>query len=301
MQLPSKSRLIWQAIYPVLIFVGVQFVVTIVAIIGWVVYYTLNAPLDSLDIDKFVEELVRWTTENTLAITFVFQIISLIPLWLIWRGMRKWIPQYQKNPGTALIAASCAASCIGLTLLVGILLSFVDVGESYALLEEALSSGSVVIQFLALAIGAPIVEELCFRGIVLNRLLLWNRPWVAVLVQAAMFGLVHMNLVQGLYAFAVGAVFGYLYVRYRKLWLCIVGHFAFNLPNVIVGLIEDMGVELTLYALLIPGVLLLAVGAFFLMRCPAAVPVMRGAGCGMQNAASTEAEVALPGSDGRGE
>ena len=42
--------------------------------------------------------------------------------------------------------------------------------DSYVGTSEALTSGPFIIQALATAVGAPIVEELMFRGVIYRRL-----------------------------------------------------------------------------------------------------------------------------------
>ena len=47
-------------------------------------------------------------------------------------------------------------------------------------------------------------------------------------VQAALFGVMHLNLVQGVYAFLVGLVCGYLVLKYRNLLASMFFHSVFN-------------------------------------------------------------------------
>ena len=56
----------------------------------------------------------------------------------------------------------------------------------------------------------PICEELIFRGVTL-RLARKALPfWFANLFQAVLFGIYHMNWIQGIYAFAFGILLGYI-------------------------------------------------------------------------------------------
>lgn len=51
---------------------------------------------------------------------------------------------------------------------------------------------------------------------------------VANLIQAVLFGFYHMNLVQGIYAFVMGFVFGYAVLRLKSLWVSIIMHVVLN-------------------------------------------------------------------------
>jgi hypothetical protein len=90
------------------------------------------------------------------------------------------------------------------------------------------SSGSVVVIFLFLAVGAPLVEELFFRGLLLRSLLERTRPALAIPVSAVLFGLAHFEALQfgGLAVF--GLVLGVLAWRTGRLGPSIGAHAAFN-------------------------------------------------------------------------
>ena len=62
---------------------------------------------------------------------------------------------------------------------------------------------------------APIMEELIFRKLVLDRLAGYG-PAVAMSVSALVFGLAHGNFYQFFYAFLLGLIFAYIYLRTGK-------------------------------------------------------------------------------------
>ena len=93
---------------------------------------------------------------------------------------------------------------------------------------EALVSGSNLwLQILVTVILAPIVEELIFRRIMISRMHPYGER-LAVVVSALMFGLFHGNVSQFFYAFAVGLVFGYVYLRTGKVRYTIALHMFVN-------------------------------------------------------------------------
>jgi membrane protease YdiL (CAAX protease family) len=93
--------------------------------------------------------------------------------------------------------------------------------------------GPVIILVLFLAVGAPLVEELFFRGLLLRALLGRTPVPVAVVVSAVLFALAHFEAVQfgGLAVF--GAVLAVLAWRTGRLTPGIWAHAAFNLAAVI--------------------------------------------------------------------
>lgn len=57
------------------------------------------------------------------------------------------------------------------------------------------------------------------------------------MLQAAIFGFMHMNWVQGCYAGAAGLIFGWVFVTTGKLRYTILLHFAFNAGSYLMGLL----------------------------------------------------------------
>ncbi|MEL6777732.1 MAG: CPBP family intramembrane glutamic endopeptidase [Cyanobacteria bacterium J06597_16] len=93
-----------------------------------------------------------------------------------------------------------------------------------------------------LVVYAPLVEELVFRGILLQR---WGTKWGlrrGVMASSVLFGLLHLNNPLGLTLF--GLVMGLLYVRSRSLWVPIVCHALNNMAAVAIdGFSKMTGVE----------------------------------------------------------
>ena len=126
------------------------------------------------------------------------------------------------------------------------------------LVEETGMGDTSYLAVLTTVLGAPFCEELLVRGIIFEFSLrafnpqcrpLWKRrrranvqessmvPWAApstwgiaaaIVLQAAVFGFMHMNWVQGCYAGAAGIIFGWVLVTTGKLRYTILLHFAFN-------------------------------------------------------------------------
>ena len=99
-------------------------------------------------------------------------------------------------------------------------------------LAEVTSGSSVWASLLFGCVGAPVLEELVFRKILIDKL----RPFsdaFCVFVSAFIFALFHGNLSQMLYAFALGAIFAYLTIRTGSCRNSIVLHMAVNLFGMI--------------------------------------------------------------------
>ena len=88
---------------------------------------------------------------------------------------------------------------------------------------------------LKVAIIAPVVEELIFRGVIMHGLMRNYSKFTAVFVSALMFAIFHLNPWQFPATFILGLLLGTLMVRTRNIYLCILGH-AFNNGLVLISI-----------------------------------------------------------------
>jgi membrane protease YdiL (CAAX protease family) len=107
-------------------------------------------------------------------------------------------------------------------------------GDQAQELADAASPIVLVLFALLVVTGAPIAEELTFRG------LLWSglakrgvRPWIAVLVSAAAFALLHFEPERLLVLLAIGTVLGLVRWVTGSVGACIVAHAVNNAPGAI--------------------------------------------------------------------
>lgn len=112
---------------------------------------------------------------------------------------------------------------LGVTSVVGMLKQ----GSVTNVLGEVAGSVSLEVNFLVIVIGAPIVEELLFRKLLVDRVVRFGEP-IAIVLSGLMFGLYHANLNQFVYAFFMGCVFAFIYVRTGNIVHVISIHMATN-------------------------------------------------------------------------
>lgn len=143
-----------------------------------------------------------------------------------------------------------------------------DAAADYSeLVEETGMGDTSPLAVLTTVLGAPFCEELLVRGVIFEFSLrafnpqcrpLWKRrrrasaqdgaivSWAApstwgvaaaIVLQAAIFGFMHMNWVQGCYAGAAALIFGWVLVTTGKLRYTILLHFAFNAGSYLMGLL----------------------------------------------------------------
>ncbi len=107
---------------------------------------------------------------------------------------------------------------------------------AYEELMESAGFGESILPTIAAVLIAPFGEEFIFRGVTFfyAKKMVADMPnrraafWIANSVQALMFGVFHLNIVQGTYAFFMGLALGYLAHRFRSIIPSIAGHMIIN-------------------------------------------------------------------------
>ncbi len=78
--------------------------------------------------------------------------------------------------------------------------------------------------FLYTGLGAPVAEEILFRGLMLRSIAPYGKKF-AIFSSALLFGLFHGNLSQGPFAFCVGLVLGYVTLEHNIGWAMVLHMF----------------------------------------------------------------------------
>lgn len=120
------------------------------------------------------------------------------------------------------------------TLLFGVVSpigNLIPMPESIKKAFMALTSQSGILTFVVMVIAAPILEELIFRGIILDGLLRVYSPVKSILVSSFLFGFVHLNPWQFVTGLVIGIFSGWVYYKTRSLLPSIIIHAAANLSG----------------------------------------------------------------------
>lgn len=108
---------------------------------------------------------------------------------------------------------------------------------SFGMAENALMDFAMdnnPLKIVVMVILAPIMEELVCRKLIIDRTRQYGEK-VTVILSALVFGLLHQNLFQFFYAFALGLVFGYIYLRTGRLRYTILLHGFLNFLGSVVA------------------------------------------------------------------
>ena len=111
--------------------------------------------------------------------------------------------------------------------IVGIILSMVLSGGTAVNEIAELVQDNHPFKVLFVVILAPVLEELVFRKQLIDRTRCYGEK-AAAMLSAVTFGLLHQNLFQFFYAFALGLVFAYIYLRTGRLRYTAILHAIIN-------------------------------------------------------------------------
>lgn len=156
-----------------------------------------------------------------------------------WCGILYWRSDWRVRPfdykkafplrRVFMIAATVAGACILLTFVLGIIQQLVPVFfKNYNQLMETVSQGDMFLNILYVVTIGPISEELIFRGAIFDRFYLVFPFWTANILQAVLFGIYHMNVIQGVYAFLLGILLGMIRQMTGSILSTIFSHIIFN-------------------------------------------------------------------------
>lgn len=158
-----------------------------------------------------------------LSIVFAVVVIILFGLWYL----RFFIaPGYKKRPKywgkltmqfvMSLIFMAFGLQCLINLLTVGIAWVRPEILNHYIQMLSSAGYESVTVLFAVYTvILAPVCEEITFRGLTMGYASKALPFWAANILQSLLFGIIHLNLLQGIHAFFLGLFLG---------WVCRAGH-----------------------------------------------------------------------------
>lgn len=101
-------------------------------------------------------------------------------------------------------------------------------------LENVISNSSVLATIIFAGILSPIIEEVLFRGVMLNKLRTYGDK-IAIITTALLFGLFHENFSQFFYAVGLGMIFAYVTLKTGTIKYSIGLHIMINMMGGVIG------------------------------------------------------------------
>ncbi len=234
----SVAGAIWAAmrvfLYGMLIYISQTWVIT-----GMVTRSAMGGGLKiSLEEPStLMQPVIDLVMQNITMITLISNLLTVLILCLLFHFRRK-NPAREMGirPTPVKWLPWCAVLGTAMNIFVSVTMGFLPEDsflveaqiEQYAPMFEG---ENLLLQILAIAVSAGIVEELIFRGIAMKRLLPAASPTAAVVLSAVIFSLFHGTPLAIAYSFLLGVMLAMVYRASGSSVQGIVIHVFFNLTS----------------------------------------------------------------------
>lgn len=236
----NKAKNFWLAFLPPIVILLIQ------TLVQWIgaefVYVGSVASFDGGTFQEFYsdfEQMLTGSTYTSLTL-LIYSIIAIAVFTPWWSKNRCGFESRRmsfKGFSPVKLVAGVVLFVIGAQIVSNYLVSLLSAAFPKALARYSqimkragLEAASITpVMLIYSAVLGPIAEEFAFRGLSLGYFKK-SLPSFALanILQALLFGLIHMNFIQGAYAFLLGLLFGYVAHRTGSLMVTIVLHICFN-------------------------------------------------------------------------
>ena len=169
-----------------------------------------------------------------LMIVISVDVIGFASLYLVIKKVPKEAPSVNKlSIGKFIKYVFISAALVFIGTIIGTYFHLLFSGSPALDGMANLMSGNIFVRALVIGIIAPIVEELIFRKILVDRTRKYGE-FTAILLSGLMFGLFHGNFSQFFFATLLGFFWAYIYLRTGKVIYTIILHMLMNLTSSVI-------------------------------------------------------------------
>lgn len=187
-----------------------------------------------LSISSYIMFFIYPTPASEQWVTFFISICCLA--YMLYQS-KKWQFTYNDQTISMTMSKGRWARYLSITAcfqIITVVLTAIGISALYLVFDEQIRSVLEFIQynsleivetpfivyilfFINICILAPIWEEMLFRGILLRRFTLKWSPQKSIIISSLIFGVIHLNPINIVFAFALGCVLGYAYLKTKNI------------------------------------------------------------------------------------
>ena len=232
------------------LFFGVNLMVSFVVefIYGFKAGLEMALTSGVFDEQAFMEGLMEFVNKYSTLMTMAYQILALGIIWLIFKLRKKKFHQevtfiaFDKKSIVPILIMGVAVQFF-VSYAMELLPIPEDMMNAYVQASSPLlQDQNLLIQIVALAVIAPIAEEVVFRGLILSRFKKAMPTVLAIVLSSVLFGLVHMQLLWIIYATLMGMLLAVVAEQEKSIGASILLHMAINFSALFVELILVQGI-----------------------------------------------------------
>lgn len=264
----------FKSLLPFILFILLQLVATVALMVVFGIYHFAKAN-DGGDILTYLTGLPTDAFfQQVLSIAFALLIFWVFSIWyrrVFIRPLRSKPRKYWAGFSVQLIFAMIFLA-FGMQyvarLVSGIAGDFFPSWMfSYTnLMDQSGFSNPTGLTYLYIILLAPIAEELTFRGLTYRFARKALPFWGANILQALLFGVIHMNMIQGIYAFVLGLFLGWVCKNGHGIKYSILLHIIFNILGSVFSNFFEVTLGLNDKAFYIAGIVLTVFGLILIKR-----------------------------------
>lgn len=187
---------------------------------------------------EFFEEVTTAVKSNVSLGVFFSLLFVLFAYWVAFKNRKRNLSEYAGLNRASLngILTSAISGMLAYMLVTAFMEKYImqtNIAQQYNEHIAWVGEGSLFITFFVIALLAPVVEEIVFRGVLITSFQKVITPIGALILTSFLFSVAHGNLVQGMYSFVLGIVLAYIRIKSKSLWNSIAMHISFNCSNII--------------------------------------------------------------------
>ena len=242
LQKSTTFQKLWQLLFPVLMFLLVR---SLASYLIQLVFIGVGQSISGGDFFFLRDETGALTgfTGNTWAITAAVSYAAAAAA--VWSAVRLALQataedmrllHLKREPKVSYVFLGILTVCavLGLNMLLE-LLQLTQKSGSYQAVQENQFSANFLLGLFCYGLVAPVAEEMLFRGIVYG----WMRRMMdrkfSMILSALLFGLYHMNMVQGIYGVLMGCLMVYAYEYFGSFIAAVAIHITANVMAYCMG------------------------------------------------------------------
>lgn len=267
------------------IYLGAQFLITY----AFMFYYMITVIVDhsigynNLSNPAILNQFLNVVTDRllgaTMPITIISGLVTIGVICLLFALRKKKVPEalcLRKISGGAVVSAALMG--LGFNYLMGLLFLLLPEKwlSSYEEASDAAFEGEFWLVAIAVAIMAPLVEEIVFRGLIYTRLKKGMPVAAATVITSVWFGVMHGHPLWIAFAALFGLLMIWIFERTQSLFGSMAFHFGCNLLAVISMALPEDTPDWVGFVMLGVGVSFSAIGLFWFLKIPKAVNALEG-------------------------
>ena len=242
---PSKVKTFFFCLWVMTAIILIQSAVSIIGLIPKAVQFLSEAGGMNERFTELYNDYIAASPILTV-LTFTAEIVCLAVA-LIWYYVGyvrkdklegKYVPFHKKIHGlkdAGFMICGCLAT-FGLAVTLSMIMSAL-MPQTAASVNETLNAALGGYQVLGIVTGvilAPVMEEITMRGIILQHSKRAFGVVGCIIISAVLFGIFHLNPIQGIYVLPMGLFWGFVGYRYNSVIPCIFCHMINNFIGILV-------------------------------------------------------------------